>query len=217
MNKQDVVSGKRVAQARLSAVRKTAAGYLTQPIVRLLAKTRISPNDLTWLGFGLTIGAVALILSGHLFAAGVVVLAASFFDTLDGALARGTNQVTRFGSILDSTLDRVSEAALLLGILAFYALNTSPRSTVIILLAGVAMVVSFLVSYVRARAEGAGLECEVGLLTRTERVVLLVLGILLSRIDYALISALGIIAILSSITVSQRLLYVWRQTEKNMK
>lgn len=217
LNKQNVASEKRFPQARFSAVRKTAAGYLTRPIVRLLAKTRISPNDLTWLGFGLTIGAVALILSGHLFAAGVVVLAAGFFDMLDGALARGTNQITRFGSILDSTLDRMSEAALLLGILAFYALNTSPRSTVIILLAGVAMVVSFLVSYVRARAEGAGLECEVGLLTRTERVVLLVLGLLLSRIDYALISALGIIAILSSITVSQRLVYAWRQTEKNMK
>ena len=196
-------------------MRKTAAGYLTQPVVRILAKTRMSPNDLTWLGFGLTLGAVALIIFGHLFAAGFVVLAASFFDMLDGALARGTNQVTRFGSVLDSTLDRMSEAGLFLGIIVFYALNANPRSTMIILLAGIAMVASFLVSYVRARAEGAGFECEVGLLTRTERVVVLVLGLLLSRIDYALIIALGIIAALSSITVSQRLVYVWRQTRKS--
>lgn len=196
-------------------MRKTAAGYLTQPVVRILAKTRMSPNDLTWLGFGLTLGAVALIIFGHLFAAGFVVLAASFFDMLDGALARGTNQVTRFGSVLDSTLDRMSEAGLFLGIIVFYALNANPRSTMIILLAGIAMIASFLVSYVRARAEGAGFECEVGLLTRTERVVVLVLGLLLSRIDYALISALGIITALSSITVSQRLVYVWRQTRKS--
>lgn len=189
--------------------------YLTRPVVQILAKTRITPNNLTWLGFGLTLGAVALIISGHLLAAGFVVLAASFLDMLDGALARGTNQVTWFGSILDSTLDRMSEAGLLLGILVFYTLNATPRSTMIILLAGIAMVASFLVSYVRARAEGAGLDCEVGLLTRTERVVVLVLGLLLSQIDYALVIALVIIAILSSITVGQRLIYVWRQTRKS--
>lgn len=175
----------------------------------------MTPNNLTWLGFGLTLGAVASIISGHLLAAGFVVLAASFLDMLDGALARGTNQVTRFGSILDSTLDRMSEAGLFLGILVFYALNTTPRSTMIILLSGIAMIASFLVSYVRARAEGAGLDCEVGLLTRTERVVVLVLGLLLSQIDYALVIALVIIAVLSSVTVGQRLIYVWRQTGKS--
>lgn len=195
--------------------KRTVGGYLTRPVVRILAKTRMTPNDLTWFGFGLTLGAVALIIAGHLLAAGIVVLVSSFFDMLDGALARGTNQVTRFGSILDSTLDRMSEAGLFLGILVFYALNATPRSTMIILLAGIAMIVSFLVSYVRARAEGAGLDCEVGLLTRTERVVVLILGLLLSRIDYTLVIALGIIAILSSVTVGQRLVYVWRQTRKS--
>ena len=192
--------------------KRTVGAYLTRPVVRLLAKTRMTPNDLTWLGFGLTLGAVALIIFGHLLAAGCVVLGASFFDMLDGALARGTNQVTRFGSILDSTLDRMSEAGLFLGILVFYTLNATPRSTMIILLSGIALIASFLVSYVRARAEGAGLDCEVGLLTRTERVVVLVLGLLLSQIDYALVIALVIIAILSSVTVGQRLVYVWRQT-----
>ena len=195
--------------------KRTVGAYLTQPVVRILAKTRTTPNALTWLGFGLTLGAVALIIYGHLLAAGFMVLVSSFFDMLDGALARGTNQVTRFGAILDSTLDRMSEAGLFLGILVFYALNATPPSTMIILLAGIAMIASFLVSYVRARAEGAGLDCEVGLLTRTERVVILILGLLLSRIDYVLVIALGIIAILSSVTVGQRLVYVWRQTIKS--
>ncbi|MDO8715509.1 MAG: CDP-alcohol phosphatidyltransferase family protein [Dehalococcoidales bacterium] len=195
--------------------KRTVGGYLTRPVVRILAKTRMTPNDLTWLGFGLTLGAVALVVSGHLLAAGFMVLLSSFFDMLDGALARGTNQVTRFGAILDSTLDRMSEAGLFLGILVFYALNATPRSTMIILLAGIAMIASFLVSYVRARAEGAGLDCEVGLLTRTERVVVLILGLLLSRIDYVLVIALGVIGILSSVTVGQRLVYVWRQTRKS--
>ena len=194
--------------------KRTVGAYLTRPVIRILAKTRMTPNELTWLGFGLTLGAVVLIVSGHLLAAGLVVLFAGFFDMLDGALARGTNQVTRFGSILDSTLDRMSESGLFLGILVFYALNDTPRSTIIILLSGIAMIASFLVSYIRARAEGAGLECEVGLLTRTERVVVLVLGLLLSQIDYVLVIALGIIAILSSVTVGQRLVYVWWQAGK---
>ena len=197
--------------------KRTVGAYLTQPVVRILAKTRTTPNDLTWLGFGLTLGAVALIIAGHLLAAGFMVLVSSFFDMLDGALARGTNQVTRFGAILDSTLDRMSEAGLFLGILVFYALNATPRSTMIILLAGIAMIASFLVSYVRARAEGAGLDCEVGLLTRTERVVVLILGLLLSQIDYVLVIALGVIGILSSVTVGQRLVYVWRQTRNTPK
>lgn len=195
--------------------KRTVGSYLTRPVVRILAKTRMTPNDLTWLGFCLTLGAVVLIILGHLVAAGLVVLVASFFDMLDGALARSTNQVTRFGAILDSTLDRMSEAGLFLGILVFYALNATPRSIMIILLAGIAMIASFLVSYVRARAEGAGLDCEVGLLTRTERVVVLILGLLLSQIDYVLVIALGIIAVLSSVTVGQRLVYVGRQTRKS--
>ncbi len=214
LNKQSVSPEKRLLQARFSAIRKTTAEYLTQPFVQLLAKTRMTPNGLTWLGFGLTIGAATLIYSGYLFAAGFIVLAAGFLDMLDGALARGTNQVTRFGSILDSTLDRMAEAVLFLSILAFYVLNANPHSTTTILLAGIAMITSFLVSYVRARAEGTGLKCEVGLLTRAERVMVLVLGLLLSQINYALIIALVIITILSLITVKQRLVYVWRQARK---
>jgi len=194
---------------KLSEVRKTAAYYLTQPMVRLLAKTSITPNAITWFGFLLTLGAAALITTGHLFAAGFVVLIAGFFDILDGALARHTNRATHFGALLDSTLDRLAEAVLLLGILVLYAREQSVAE---ILLVGLALVGSLLVSYIRARAEALGVKCEVGLFTRAERVIVLALGLLLNQIDNALVIALAIIVIFSFITAGQRLLYVWQQT-----
>ncbi len=195
---------------RLSEVRKTAAYYLTQPVVRLFAKTPITPNTISWFGFLLAAGAAVLITTGHLFAAGFVVLVAGFFDILDGALARHTNQTTRFGAVLDSTLDRLSEAVLLLGILVLYAREQSVAE---ILLVGVALLGSLLVSYIRARAETLGLECQVGLFTRAERVIVLALGLLLNQIDNALVIALAIIVVFSFFTIGQRLFYVWQQTK----
>ena len=194
----------------LSELRKTAAYYLIQPAVRLLARTPITPNTLTWFGFLLTIGAAVLITQGHLLAAGMVVLIAGFFDILDGALARHINQTTRFGALLDSTLDRLSDGIPLLGILVLY---TREPSTAGILLAGVALLGSLMVSYVRARGEALGMECQEGLFTRPERVVVLTLGLLLSQFDYALIVALTIIVAFSFSTVGQRLVHLWRQTK----
>jgi len=210
LDNHNVVSEKRWSVTKLSEAYKTVAYYLTQPAVRLLAKTPITPNAISWFGFVVTIGAAALIITGHLFAAGFVVLVAGFFDLLDGALARSTNRTTKFGAVLDSTLDRLAEAVLLLGLLVLYA---RAQSVAEILVVGVALIGSLLVSYIRARAEAVGLECRVGLFTRAERVVVLALGLLLNQIDYALITALAIIVVFSFITVSQRLFYVWRQTK----
>ena len=208
----NITSEKPQSKTRVVEVRKTVAYYVTQPVVRLLAKTSITPNTITWLGFMLSAGAAALIITGHLFAASFTVLAAGLFDLLDGALARHTNQATRFGAILDSALDRLAEAIVLVGILALYAIN---QSTVGILLAGIALPSSMLVSYLRARAEATGLECKVGLFTRGERVIVLALGLLLSQIDYALFTALSIIVSFSLFTAGQRLLYIWHQTKTN--
>ena len=198
--------------ATLDEVRKSASRYLTQPVVKLLAMTPITPNTLTWLGFWLTVGAAILILNQELLAAGFVVLAAGFFDMLDGALARLTNRTTRFGAILDSTLDRLAEAALLLSILVLYAWGQLIFES---LLVGIALLGSLMVSYVRARVEALGLECKVGVFTRAERVIVLALGLLLSQIDYALLIALAIITLLSFFTVGQRLLYAWQVTRTN--
>lgn len=197
---------------KIVEVRETVAYYLTRPAVLLLAKTSITPNTLTWFGFLLSIGVAALIVTEHLFAAGFLLLVAGLFDLLDGALARHTNQATHFGAVLDSIVDRLAEAVILLGILVLYARE---QSIIGILLVGIALPSSLLVSYIRARAEAAGLKCKVGLFTRGERVIVLALGLLLSQIDYALVIALGIIALFSLFTVGQRLLHVWRQTKIN--
>lgn len=200
--------------ARFATVRKAIAYYLTQPAVRLLARTPVTPDALSWFGFLVTVGAAVLVATGHLLVAGLVVLGAGYFDILDGALARSTNRVTRFGAVLDSTLDRLAEAALLFGILGLFLFTEAPPFLFTflaqewsILLVFATLLGSFLVSYIRARAEALGLECPVGLFTRTERVIVLALGLLLNQVTVAL----AIIVLLSFITVSQRLVYVWRQ------
>lgn len=200
---------------RLSVLRKNLAGYLTEPIVRFLAATSISPNALSWFGFALTLGAAALIATGQLLAAGFMVLFGSFFDILDGALARRTGRTTRFGAVLDATLDRLSEAALLLGIVGYFLFAQPPASFIFVsqewavILTFVTLFSSQSVSYIRARAEAMGLECQVGILTRTERVILLTLGLWLNQ----LVIALTVIALLSLVTVAQRIHRVARQTK----
>ena len=190
--------------AKSSGVRRTVGNYLTQPAVRFLARTSITPSIITWFGFLLAVGAAALIVTGHLFAAGFVVFFAGFFDMLDGALARYTNQTTCFGAVLDSILDRLSEAVLLVGILLY----VSDQSSVAVLLVFLALFGSLLVSYIRARAEALDLECQVGLFTRAERVIVLALGLWLNQI----VIALAIIVVFSFFTFGQRLIYVWQQT-----
>jgi len=195
--------------AGLSQVRKAASGCFTEPVVRVLARTPITPNSLTWFGFALAVGAAVLIAMGHLVIAGVIVLFGGFFDMLDGALARRTKRVTLFGSVLDSTLDRLSEGALLLGVLVLFS---SQGSDVGVLLVGIVLIFSMLVSYLRAKAESLKIECLVGVFTRPERVIVLALGLLINQLEITL----GIIAGFSFITVCQRLFHVWRQT-KNRK
>lgn len=217
MNK--VASEKQGSTARLS--RRAVGNQLTLPIVRLLTKTSITPNAITWLGFFISAGAAALVITGHPFVAGFIVLVGGFFDLLDGALARYTNKTTRFGTVLDSVLDRFSDAIVLIGVLILYALgqssagitiNTFERSVGIIVTIA-ALLLSLVVSYIRARAESLGIECKVGLFTRPERVVVLALGLILSQFTYALFTAVMIIAVFSFITVVQRLHHVQKQVE----
>jgi CDP-diacylglycerol--glycerol-3-phosphate 3-phosphatidyltransferase len=177
-------------------------------VVRVLARTPVTPNALSWAGFILSVGAAALIVTGYPVAAGIVVLVAGFFDILDGALARRIKRVTPFGAVLDATLDRLSEGIILLAILAVYAME---HSLLGVLLVGAALVSSQLVSYIRARAEAQGLEGKSGIFTRAERVVILALGLLLSCFTPALTIALAVIVVFSLVTVVQRLVQAWRQ------
>ena len=197
--------------SNLVKTRKVISQYVTEPPVKLLARTPITPNTITWLGFLITAGAAALIATEHLFVAGFVVLVAGVFDMLDGALARLTNRVTRFGGILDSTLDRVSEAILLLALLAVFARDQKVAES---LLTGIVLFSSLMVSYLRSRIEAMGIDCKIGLFTRPERVIVLALGLLLSQFEYALITALAIIAAFSLFTAGQRFYHAWRQTKE---
>lgn len=211
MDTQKVIPRKQKVTTKLNEFRRTIASYLTPAIIRFLSRTRISPNSITVFGFLVTLGAAALILTGNQFAAGFVVLAAGFFDMLDGSLARTTNRVTRFGGILDSTLDRLSEAALMVSILVVFGTNGSIPG---IWITSIALVSSLMVSYIRSRAESAGIDCEVGIFTRPERIIILTLGLLLSGFNNALLISLGIISLFSVITVIQRLIHAWKLTSK---
>jgi len=175
---------------------------LTDPIVLFMARLGISPNHLTLLGFAGNVGAGALAARGQFIAAGVLSLAASGLDLLDGALARATGRATAFGAVLDSTLDRLSEVAVLGG-LAFYFANRGDREEV--MLCFIAMVGSVLVSYVRARAENFGLDLREGLFTRPERVLVLGLGLIIDQTRIAL----WILAVVAGLTALQRLYVVW--------
>ncbi len=198
--------------ADLQTARKALGKYFTNPAVWLLKKTPLTPDSLTWIGLLIAAGAAALAATNHLFAAGWVVAFSGIFDLLDGALARATNRTTRFGAVLDSTLDRVAEAGIGIGLLVYYLTQNSLTGTIIVALG---LVGGQMVSYIRARAEGMGLKCEVGVFTRPERVVILSLGLLLVRFQPALLIALGLIAVLNWITAGQRLFHVWKLTKNN--
>ena len=193
--------------SKLENTRRLISGRIAPPLARLLARTPLTPNALTWIGFFITAAAAVLIFTGHMLAAGIVVVVAGLFDMLDGALARATGRVTRFGGVLDSTLDRLCEAMLLLALLVVFA---QEQRVIWSLICGVAMLGSLMVSYIRARVEGLGIECKAGIFTRPERVIIMALGLLLSSINYALFTAVGLLAFVSFFTVVERLIYAWR-------
>jgi CDP-diacylglycerol--glycerol-3-phosphate 3-phosphatidyltransferase len=196
----------------LAETRHKLAERFTTPASRILSKTGVTPNMLTVTGFLVSIAAAVLIAKEYFLAGGLVILLAGAFDLLDGPLARATGKTTRFGAFLDSTLDRLSEAAVIAGILAYYAFFE--KGTWEPLLAYGCFVGSVMVSYLRARAEGLGVKCEVGIFTRAERVVVMSIGLIVGQwIDLAIPVMLGIITALAFVTVIQRLIHV-RRLEK---
>jgi CDP-diacylglycerol---glycerol-3-phosphate 3-phosphatidyltransferase len=190
--------------SRMAQVRKTAEKYFTDPVITLLAKTRVTPNTLTWIGFLISVVTAVFAAFGYMLVAGLLILFGGYFDMIDGSLARRTGKVTQFGGVLDSTLDRLSEGVLLLGLLYWFA---GEGSIIGIMLAGITLLTSLVVSYIRAKAEIMKVECLEGLFTRPERVIVLALGLLINQVEIAL----GIIAVFSTYTVGQRLYHVWRQ------
>jgi CDP-diacylglycerol--glycerol-3-phosphate 3-phosphatidyltransferase len=188
-------------------IRRNLAYRITNPIVRILSKSGITPNTLTLINLALNIVAAYVVATGHFLPGGVLVLVSGLFDLLDGALARFIKQTTKFGAILDSTVDRISEAATLCGLLIWYVPQEGASLKIIFIF--VVLIGSFLVSYIRARAEGLGWQCQVGLFTRAERVIVLAIGLLVNQIFIALC----VLVVFVFITVVQRLVYLWKQAK----
>ncbi|MBI2952882.1 MAG: CDP-alcohol phosphatidyltransferase family protein [Chloroflexi bacterium] len=179
---------------------------IAESVARAIASTGITPNTLTLLGFALNVAVAAVLGLGYLQLGGILFLVVGALDTMDGALARVTGKASTFGAFLDSTLDRYSEAVVLLGLLLAYRGKEDLQTTVLIY---AVIVGSLMVSYTRARAEGLGLDCEVGLLARPERIVLLGLGLIVDQVTIVL----WILAILTNVTAVQRMIHVWGLTK----
>ena len=188
-------------------IRRNLAHRITDPIVGILSKSGITPNALTFINLALNIAAAYVIATGNFLLGGILVLVAGLFDLLDGALARFIKQTTRFGAILDSVADRISEAAILCGLLIWYIPQEGASLEIVLIF--VVLIGSFLVSYIRARAEGLGWQCQVGLFTRAERVIVLAIGLLINQIFIVLC----VLVVFVFFTVVQRLVYLWKQAK----
>jgi CDP-diacylglycerol--glycerol-3-phosphate 3-phosphatidyltransferase len=193
---------------------KDAARGILAPVVRLAMALHLTPNTITVIGLMITLVAAILVGSGWLLVGAAVLTAGSLLDAVDGGLARAQGGGTAFGSFLDSTLDRASEAILYTGI-AVWFLTTLPEPTWPVLVVLVTLTGSFMVSYARARAEGIGLTASVGLAPRVERLVLVIVGVALAGLGFTavLIGILVLVAALTVATVLQRIWHVWRLSQ----
>ena len=161
---------------------------LAVPVALAVGRAGLTPNALTVIGFGGVCVSAALAATGNWVAAGVICLLFAAFDMLDGALARATARVSRFGAFLDSTLDRAGEGVLYAGIVAGTVATASALPT----LAALAMVAAFLVSYTRARAEGLGFGGDVGVAPRAERVVIMGVGLIVTGLAGGVATPVGL-------------------------
>lgn len=183
------------------------------PVGRWLARTPLSPNVVTMLGVGIQAVVGWLIVDGRLLAAGLVAIVGGLADGLDGALARAKGQSGRFGALLDSTTDRLSDAFLFVPVVWLYGVSPDVpehSSEVVAALALVALVASFLVSYVKARAEALGYDCNVGIAERAERIIIVIVALLFDLLPWGV----GLLAVLGTVTFLQRMYHVRAQAKE---
>ena len=180
-----------------------------EALISALGRSPLTPNQVTVVGLALTFLAAGLVAYGQLRWAGVVLIFAGTCDILDGALARSTNTAYQYGAFLDSTLDRYSEGAVYLGLTAYFLSVDGPWQRYLVLATLAALAGSFLVSYVRARAQSLGFTCKTGLFQRPERVVVTVIGLLIG--GPVLYGVVFLLAIVTNVTALQRIREVWLQ------
>jgi CDP-diacylglycerol--glycerol-3-phosphate 3-phosphatidyltransferase len=180
--------------------------HVTEPAGHALAKAGFTANSLTVIGLAGSVSAGVLIASGHARVGGLLSLLSGLPDMLDGAVAKATGGSSRRGAFLDSVVDRLSDAAVLAGIIWLGIASNQPRVAV---LAAMVMALSLIVSYVKARAESLGYECNVGIAERPERVVVLGIALLVGHV----LAGLWVLVVAAAITVIQRVMRVWQQPD----
>lgn len=183
---------------------RTFADAAIAPLATVLLWCRVTPNQVSLMGILLNLVTAALIVDGQLLLAGVMYLLAGMLDLLDGVLARMAKMASRFGAFLDSTADRISEGVVFAAIAYHFARH---GQSVDASLAVLALLGSLLISYTRARAEGLGLECKVGIVTRAERVVLVAFGLMFGLLE----GAIYLLVILTALSATQRIVHTLRQ------
>src|SRR5258708_2441941 len=197
-----------------------AGQRIIDAMVRWLARGHISPNILTFIGVAINVGSGMLFGFGRFFWAGIVLIVANLFDMLDGQVARLSGRVTSFGGFLDSSLDRLSDMVVFVGLMVYYARDTQYHSTLNVFLAGAGMMGSVMVSYASARAESLIPKCDVGFLRRPERVVLLIIGALTTHPQSShfllnrMPAVLWVIAVGSYWTFAHRMYHTWTELNK---
>src|ERR1044072_1968401 len=198
-----------------------AAQRIIDAIVRWLALGHINPNILTVIGVALNVGCGLLFGLGWFFSAGVALVVAHLFYMVDGQVALLSGRVTRFGGFLDSSLDRLSDMVVFVGLMVFYARDTEAHSTLNVFLAGAGLMGSVMVSYASARAESLIPKCDVGFLRRPERVVLFIIGALSTHPGSSnffanrMPAVLWVLAVGSYWTFALRMYHTWRELTKS--
>jgi CDP-diacylglycerol---glycerol-3-phosphate 3-phosphatidyltransferase len=201
--------------AMLNHFFRPALARATHPVGVALARTGVTPNAITVIGtLGVAGGALGFYPRGEFFWGTVVITVFVLFDMFDGAVARVTGSTSRFGAFLDSNMDRVSDAAVFSGLIVCFA-GRDRHDTLLLGLALYCLITGTLVSYARARAEGVGLTASVGIAERGERllVALVAIGLDGLGVPYVLAAGLWVLSFVSTVTVVQRYVAVWRQVE----
>src|SRR3954462_9565658 len=198
---------------------KNGALRVIEPAISLLARNRVSPNAITTVGTLVTVAAGVVYATGHIMTAGWILAGPSFFDVIDGEVARRTGRCTVFGAFYDSSLDRVADGALMAGLTVFYATNPIHHNIYMMVVCLLGIVGTFMVSYTRARAESLGIDAKVGVMQRPERIVLLsapqaLFGLFWN--GWVLIAIIVLLSVTAWITAVQRIAFVYHAT-KNME
>lgn len=186
---------------------KASLTRLGDPVARALLRAHVRPNHLTMLGLGVSIVAACALAQGRLRVGAVLLALAGLFDFFDGSLARLANSVSAFGAFLDSVVDRYSDLVVLLGVVLYYH---RAADTTGVFLTMVALVGTIMTSYTKARAQSIGVACEIGLIERPERLIVLIAGATFNLLTPAMIA----LAVLTNLTALQRILYMRRAASR---